>query len=261
MSGVLISFLEDADSAHRYLALASLNKKESLVEYSLVRPDRAIDRPRELSGLRVALSGAERIPPSDAWQRCARDGAQIVCATGRAVAAAGPGMAPPEQAARERYLRSSVAVQTEDPAIRELARRITGNADSDEERIARILAWLDANIEKAPIDAFSALDVLKQRKAECQGHAYLYTALARAAGVPTRVVSGLVYSEQFQGFLYHSWTESLVGTRWQAVDPIFGQRAADATHIKLVEGEDLADLMPLTESVGKLQLRVLEVEY
>jgi hypothetical protein len=45
------------------------------------------------------------------------------------------------------------------------------------------------------------------------------------------------------------------------VDPIFGRPEADATHLKLVEGEDLADLMPLTESVGKLGLRVLEVGY
>jgi hypothetical protein len=260
MNGVLISFLEDADSANRFLALASLNKKGNLVEYSLVRPDRAIGNARAAAGLRVALTGSERLPPSDAWQRCARSGAEIVCATGRAAGPQGPETAPGE-ALRERYLRPSVAAQSADPAIRELAAKIAGGAASDEARVARILAWLDANIEKAPIDAFSALDVLRQRKAECQGHAYLYTALARAAGVPTRVASGLVYSEQFQGFLYHSWAESLVGARWQAVDPIFGQQAADATHLKLVEGEDLADLMPLTESVGKLGLRVLEVEY
>jgi hypothetical protein len=261
MSGVLISFLEDADSANRYLALASLNKKESLVEYSLVRPDRAISNARAVSGLRIALSGTDRVPPSDAWQRCAQERAEIVCAMGRAAGAATPGTEPPADALRERYLRPSIAAQSVDPAIRRLAETLAGGAPTAEARIARILRWLDENIEKAPIDAFSALDVLKQRKAECQGHAYLYTALARAAGLPTRVASGLVYSEQFQGFLYHSWAESLVGARWQAVDPIFGQRAADATHIKLVEGEDLADLMPLTASVGKLALRVLEVEY
>jgi hypothetical protein len=262
MSGVLISFLEDADSAHRYLALASLNKKESLVEFSLVRPDRAIGNARALAGLRVALSGSDRLPPSDGWQRCTKELAQTICAMGRAAGApAGAGAEPASAALRERYLRPSIAAQSADPAIRRLADTVTAGAATDEERIARILRWLDGNIEKAPIDAFSALDVLKQRKAECQGHAYLYAALARAAGVPTRVASGLVYAEQFQGFLYHSWTESLVGTRWQAVDPIFGQAAADATHIKLVEGEDLADLMPLTESVGKLQLRVLAVEY
>jgi hypothetical protein len=46
LRGTMISYLEDSGSATRYLALASLNKKESMVEYSLVRPDRTIDSPR-----------------------------------------------------------------------------------------------------------------------------------------------------------------------------------------------------------------------
>jgi transglutaminase-like putative cysteine protease len=261
MRGVMISFLEDSGSATRYLALASLNKKESLIEYSLVRPDRPIDNPRAVSALRIALTGADRLPPSDAWQRCAAQRQEINCAIGRATGAEAAGAGPPPEALRERYLQPSVAVQSTDPSIRRLADAIVRASASPEERIARVLRWLEQNIEKAPIDVFSALDVLQQRKAECQGHAYLYTALARAAGIPTRMVNGLVYSEDFQGFLYHSWAESLVGTNWQVVDPTFGQAAADATHIKLVEGENLADLVPLTEWVGKVGIRVLEVEH
>jgi hypothetical protein len=45
------------------------------------------------------------------------------------------------------------------------------------------------------------------------------------------------------------------------LDPIFGQAAADATHIKLVEGENLAELLPLLDWVGKVRIRVLEVEH
>jgi hypothetical protein len=36
---------------------------------------------------------------------------------------------------------------------------------------------------------------------------------------------------------------------------------ADATHIKLVEGENLAELMPLMDWVGKVKIRVLAVEH
>ena len=261
MRGVMISYLEDAGSATRYLALASLNKKESLIEYSLVRPDYPIDNPRAVSGLRVALSGGNRLPPSDAWQRCATEQQEIQCAMGRAIGTETTRAEPPPEALRARYLQSSPAVQSRDPSIRRLADEIVGGSASTEERIARILRWLEHNVEKAPIDVFSALDVLQQRKAECQGHAYLYIALARAAGIPTRMVNGLVYSEEFRGFLYHSWAESLVGMDWRAVDPIFGQAAADATHIKLVEGENLAELVPLMDWVGKVTIRVLEVEH
>jgi hypothetical protein len=261
MRGVMISYLEDSSSAKRYLALASLNKQESLVEYSLVRPDRPIEDPRAVSALRVALSGADRPPPSDAWQHCAAEQREILCEIGAAVRPGEPGSAPSLEKLRARYLEPSIAVQSTDPIVRRVANEIAGGSHSSEERIARILEWLDQNIEKAPIDVFSAVDVLQQRKAECQGHAYLYTALARASGIPTRMANGLVYSGEFQGFLYHSWAESLVGDRWQVVDPTFGQVAADATHIKLIEGENLADLVPLTNWVGKVKIRVLDVEH
>jgi hypothetical protein len=261
MRGVMISYLEDSGSATRYLALASLNKKESLIEYSLARPDRPIDNPRAVSGLRVALSGGSRLPPSDAWQRCAMEEREIHCAMGRAIGNGPAPAEPPSEALRARYLQPSVAVQSRDPAVRRLADEIIGGSASTEDRIARILRWLEHNVEKAPIDVFSALDVLQQRKAECQGHAYLYVALARAAGIPTRMVNGLAYSEEFRGFLYHSWAESLVGARWRVVDPTFGQAAADATHIKLVEGENLSELIPLMDWVGKVNIRVLEVEH
>jgi len=261
LHGTMISFLEDSGSATRYLALASLNKKESLVEYSLVRPDRPIDDPRAVSVLRVALSGTDRLPPSDASQHCTAEQREFDCEMRRAIGARDSGTEAPPEELRVRYLQPSITVPSRDPSIRRLADAIVGDSASTEERIARILRWLEHNIEKAPLDVFSALDVLQQRKAECQGHAYLYTALARAAGVPTRVVNGLVYSGELRGFLYHSWTESLVGSHWQVVDPTFGQTVADATHIKLIEGENLADLMPLMDWVGKVKIRVLEVEH
>lgn len=82
-----------------------------------------------------------------------------------------------------------------------------------------------------------------------------------ALGIPTRVVNGLVYSEELKGFLYHSWAESHVGGAWLPIDPTFGQLAVDATHIKLLEGEKLSDLLPLIDWVGKIRVRVLAVEH
>jgi hypothetical protein len=44
------------------------------------------------------------------------------------------------------------------------------------------------------------------------------------------------------------------------VDPTFGAVPADATHVKLVEGETLAELVPLAGWVGRLKLRALALE-
>lgn len=254
MQGVMISALEDEERARSYVALSALNKKESLVEYSLVRPDRPVERPRAVAALRVALGGIASAPPSDAWQRCVPQAMEIVCEIAPAPVAAATPVDP-------RYLDASITVPSRDPEIRRLAAEIAAEAVTAEERIARIVRWMDANIEKAPFDVFSARDVLERRRAECQGHAWLYAALARALGVPTRVVNGLAYSEQLGGFLYHTWNESLVDGAWRAVDPTFGQLRADATHLKLFEGETLAELLPLLDFVGRLKIRVLAASH
>lgn len=254
MQGVMISALEDEEKAKRYIALSALNKKESLVEYSIVRPDRPVERPRAVAALRLALGGVASAPPSDAWQNCAPQAAEIVCEI-RPVRAAPAAQADP------RHLEPSITVQSRDPEIRRLAARIVEGAETAEERIARIVRWMDEHIEKAPLDVFSARDALDRRKAECQGHAWLYAALARAAGIPTRIVNGLAYSAEFEGFLYHTWNESLVEGAWRAVDPTFGQVRADATHLKLFEGETLAELLPLLDFIGRLKIRVLAAEH
>lgn len=56
LNGVLISALEWESEAKRYLALAALNKRDTLVDFSLVKPDRPIADPRRTTHLRSAIS-------------------------------------------------------------------------------------------------------------------------------------------------------------------------------------------------------------
>ena len=110
------------------------------------------------------------------------------------------------------------------------------------------------------MDVFTALDVLEGKKAECQGHTFLFTAFARAMGIPTRVVNGIAYAPEYQGFLYHSWAESLVDGHWISIDPTFGQIPVDATHIKFIEGENISDLLPLVNLIGQVRLRIIKAD-
>ena len=84
----------------------------------------------------------------------------------------------------------------------------------------------------------------------------LFTALARVAGIPTKVVNGLVYSEDYGGFLYHAWPEVFVG-QWRALDPTLGQDSVGATHIKLTENER-EDPLKLMEFVGRVGIEIVE---
>ena len=158
------------------------------------------------------------------------------------------------------YLDSSLAIPTRHPTINRIVGVITQDKASDSDKLSAIMDWIQTHIDPVATDVFTALDVLQQRKAECQGFSYLFASFARSAGIPTRLVNGIVYSEQHEGFLYHTWVESQVDGNWQSIDPIFGQLHADATHIKFVEGDNTADLTPLLSVIGKLSARIVEVE-
>jgi len=244
LNGVLISGLEDEASARRYLVEASLNKRDSMVDFSLLRAG-PLDAPRSASRMEIVLEG---VPagfelPSDGGQTCLSSR----CVVDRT--------APFAQGNPAKYLKPTLAAPSNLAEIATLAKSVTAAATGEDRKIAAILAWMDENIAKEAIDSFTASDVLRERRAECQGHAYLFAALARASGIPARIVNGIVYSVEHGGFLYHTWNEAwIAGRGWQPVDATFGQAHADATHLKLIEGEQTGDLVPLVGLVGRIKV-------
>ncbi len=255
--GTLISALEDEATAKGYLVAASLNKSDALLDFSILR-GAEIAKPRAVSRMEIVLEGVPRdfAVPSGGGQSCSRAGARLRCRVDRGVAPDPGGHAAPA-----RYLRPTLAAPSGAGEIVLLARRLAPDPADPQAAVGRVLAWIDANIAKEAVDAFNAVDVLRARRAECQGHAYLFAALARALGVPTRVVNGLVYSDEHHGFLYHTWNEVwLAGEGWRPIDATFGQALADATHLKLVEGETLGELAPLARLVGQLRLESAHAE-
>jgi len=254
LRGAMISALEAPSRAQAYLVEASLNKDEALLDFSLLR-SAPVHEPRRVAALTLVVEGvpAALEAPSASGQRCAREGARLECRVDRrAPAAAG------DARQADPYLLPSLAAPSNERRFLELAQSIAGGASGAQARIERLLAWIDANIAKAAVDAFSAADVLRERRAECQGHAYLFAALARALGLPTRVVNGLVYSAEHGGFLYHTWNEVwLDGAGWRPVDATFVQPLADATHVALVVGESPAQLAPLAAMVGRARVAAI----
>jgi transglutaminase-like putative cysteine protease len=119
--------------------------------------------------------------------------------------------------------------------------------------------WVYNNLQKRQVDVATALDALQGGAAECQGHAMLYTALARAAGIPTRVASGIAYVPSLGGFIYHAWAESMIDGQWVPVDPSFGQTPADALRLKLSEGEGPEHYGPILNWIGKARVRILSI--
>ena len=135
-----------------------------------------------------------------------------------------------------------------------LAHRLRG-ASTDPGVVAeRINRWVYDSLEKKiTVGVPSALATLRSRSGDCNEHTQLYVALARAAGIPARVATGLAYLDG--KFYYHAWPEVWL-ERWVAVDPTFGQFPADASHLRFIIG-GLGRQTELLRLVGSLHVDVL----
>jgi len=201
-----------------------------------------------LAGFDVLLGG------EGARQRLAGDTLEI-SREGAIEAHAAPYRLPAADTALARWLQPEPLIQSHDPRIAAQSRLILGVRDRSPARAAELLThWVHGNVrrevtEKVP----SAEKVLETRRGDCNEAATLYVALARAAGLPARTVSGLIYLKG--RFYYHAWAEVYLGG-WVAVDPTFDQYPADAAHLRFAIG-GLARQVELFPLVGRLQLEVL----
>ena len=136
------------------------------------------------------------------------------------------------------YLNSTFYIQSNHPKIRQTAAKIKGHEDNALRLFRKIAMWVFNMIEDKNFSTSiaSALETLDRKQGDCTEHAVLTAALARAAGIPTRIAAGLYYAQE--RFSYHMWVEALVAENlWVAVDPAMGQIEPDALHLKLFHGD------------------------
>jgi hypothetical protein len=152
------------------------------------------------------------------------------------------------------FLRPGPFIQSDDQKIQTLAREIAGSHDAPLEKVRKLVEWVYKNIDKRPVLSLpDALSTLDNRVGDCNEHAVLLAALARAAGIPCRVEAGLVYLKG--RFYYHAWNIVYLG-RWITVDSVYDQVPADVSHIRFVTGSPSQQL-DLMGVIGKLQLRII----
>lgn len=145
-------------------------------------------------------------------------------------------------------------VQSNHPEIVRLARRLARGERDPRVVAERINRWVYDSVQRRITFGIpSALQVLHARAGDCNEHAQLYVALARAAGIPARVDAGLAYIDG--KFYYHAWPEVYLGD-WVAVDPTFGQFPADAAHLRFTIG-GLGRQAEMIRLMGKLKIDVL----
>ena len=203
--------------------------------------------------LKLRLSGVNLDDvPSDGQQR--RDGA-VVTVTRPPLSALRSYKLPYTGNEFTADLAATAFLQSDHPRIQSAAHAAIGEEHDALRAAQRLNDWVYRWLRKVPtISIPNALQVLDMGEGDCNEHAVLLAALARAAGIPTRVVAGAVYLDG--AFLYHAWCEVWLG-QWVPIDPAFHQFPADATHIKFVVGGPEKHLAMLSV-IGRLHIDVLD---
>ncbi len=165
-------------------------------------------------------------------------------------------------------LEPTTMLQSDDPAVIEMAGRVAAD-EKDPWRLACALErYVKGTIQlKNYATAMAtAAEVARTREGDCTEHAMLLAALCRTRKIPARVAIGLVYYAPVQGFAYHMWTEVWIQDRWVPMDATLGLGGIGAAHLKLshssLKGSSaFAELLPVVQAIGRLELKVTSVEY
>ncbi|MCX7799226.1 MAG: transglutaminase-like domain-containing protein [Fimbriimonadales bacterium] len=229
-----------------------------LASASRIVPEQPIRAPWDVRRLKVLLSGAEfaRLP-SDAHQTVTRtdDGWVLEIhpvpfdpSRSQTIAQA--------RAGQPAWVKPTLYVPAEAQEIVSLAKRIVGPETNAARAAAKIHDWVYAQMRpNAGIGVLrDAREVLKSKEGVCRDYAVLTAALLRAAGIPARLASGLVYQDG--AFYYHAWAEAWTGRDWLGVDSTRPRHGLSALHIKISEGNvEEAYNFPFLD---KARLKVLE---
>ncbi|MEI6206448.1 MAG: transglutaminase-like domain-containing protein [Desulfuromonadales bacterium] len=258
--GLVITKVEDAKQLGAFVGSVALAKKDLIYDFSLVRAEPSIKDPKKLVGLAVEIAGWNEAVPllQDGGQTAEKLGEErITIRTGSLVQSA---TIQESGKPAEFYLKPADKIESDAPEIATRATSLAAGTKSPEELAGVLVSWTADWLKDTVDDGGGAVASFKSRTGNCQTHARLYTALARAAGIPTRFVSGLVYMEG-RGFLYHSWAESFIGERWISIDPTYNQMPSDPTHLKLLEGHLPENMSPIIAIIGRIRITVLEARY
>ncbi|MDD5285808.1 MAG: transglutaminase-like domain-containing protein [Desulfuromonadaceae bacterium] len=258
--GLVTTKVEDPGVLGAFVGSVALSKKDLIYDFSMIRIEPPIKEPKKLVGLEVEITGWNEAIPllQGGGQTAEKLGKErVAIRTGSLVQQT---ETPESGNPAEKYLKPADKIESDAPEITAQVKGIAAGAKSREELAGALAFWTADWLKDTVADGGSALASLKSRTGNCQSHARLYTALARAAGIPTRFVSGLVYLEG-KGFLYHSWAESFLNDRWVSIDPTYNQLPSDPTHLKLLEGHLPEDMAPIVAIIGRIKIKVLEAKY
>lgn len=170
-------------------------------------------------------------------------------------------LASPEAAPVDDYLGASYWLPAKASAFAAVVDELIGQAPiAPAVKMQRLTRFVSGYMDEvATYSGYAtALQAMESAQGDCTEHALMLAALARAAGIPSRVVMGVAYNnERFLGrrfvFVPHMWVEAWTGERWENFDSALGPFSAG--HIALaVSHGDQADFLAMNALLDGLRI-------
>lgn len=249
----MIGMRLEACSREQALSGLILNPAHDITQIAAVKPDKPINHQNSLSELVIELSGFDlSLYPLETDRQSLSNNRLHIKKESLDL----PEIALPLPDMSE-YLVSGPFIQSDQPKIIDLAHTIVRDEATALGKVKKLVEWVYANINKLPSPSIpDALSTLETRQGDCNEHAVLLAALGRAAGIPTRVETGLYY---LRGqFMYHAWNAFFIG-KWVTADAVFNQVPADVTHVRISDsakgtGTELAGI------IGNIHINIISAE-
>jgi hypothetical protein len=155
------------------------------------------------------------------------------------------------------FLGDTEYIKPGDPSIQQKSAEIRGRENDSFSIVQRLLSWISNSIKTDIFaETLTGPEVLRIRKGKCSEYAILFASLARAAGIPTKVVLGV--GNRGNQWIGHIWNEVWLG-EWVAVDPTSGIFVSGPTQVKFVDSPTIIGLNQVRiKLIDNLRIEILE---
>ncbi|MCX6559783.1 MAG: transglutaminase-like domain-containing protein [Candidatus Aminicenantes bacterium] len=241
---------------------------EELYTRSIIRTNIRLPRARAIGYLKVRLTAKDA---SAVWPEFPGPSPKAVGRTAKTIDleirrpdAPAPARLPlPASEADKEFLEPNAYIQSDDPTLRAVAAQaLAGETDAWQAGL-RLERWVAENMSfDLGIALAPSTELFKNRRGTCLGYATLLATLARAVGLPSRVVIGYVYALGMFGG--HAWTEVRIAGAWTPLDAaIVAPGVADAARVGLSASsfrDGVGSLIsgPAQSVFGRVEIGILE---
>lgn len=175
----------------------------------------------------------------------------------------------------ELYLRATPTIDADHGEIMETARRVTNKCSSDEQRAVKLFYFVrdkiryNAYMISVFIEDFRASKVLEWGKGYCVQKAVLLAALARASGIPSRLMFAKIRNHKLSShilqmmgtnvFWRHGYNQFFLDGRWVSAAATFDKELCERNELPTVEFDGKSNaVLPETDLRGEPYIEYIE---